>query len=238
VEKPLASDAAATGELLAVGAEHGRLVVPVHQFLFQPGVQRLLDERARLGTIVRCAFVAATAGVEHLGIDPDELVAEILPHPLSLFARLFPLPVTESDWVVAHPVEGELRALATVEETTLEITVTTRGRPTRAELELTGSRASGHADLYHGFAVLERRRATGTGKAVRPFFLAGSTLAHAGGNLAARAARREVAYPGLRELVRRTYAAVLHGLPPPIPPVETLAVARARDAILAARGRV
>lgn len=238
VEKPLACDAAGTEALLAAGAEHDRLVVPVHQFLFQPGVQRLLDGRARLGTIVRCEFVAATAGVEHAGIEPDELVAEILPHPLSLFARLVPLPVTAGDWVVAHPAPGELRALATVDGATLEITVTTRGRPTRADFELTGSTASGHADLYHGFAVLERGRATRAGKAVRPFALAGSTLARAGGNLAARAARREHAYPGLRELVRRAYDAVSNGLPPPIDPAETLAVARARDEILAARGRL
>lgn len=238
VEKPLALDAVATAELLAVGAEHGRLVVPVHQFLFQPGVQRLLDERVRLGTIVRCQFVAASAGAEPARIEPDELVAEILPHPLSLFARLFSLPVATGDWVVAHPAPGELRALATVDGTTLEITVTTRGRPTRAELELTGSSASGHADLYHGFAIIEKGTVTRVGKAARPFALAGSTLARAGSNAAARAARREVAYPGLRDLVRRTYEAVSNGLPSPIDPAEALAVAQARDEILAARARL
>lgn len=238
VEKPLVLDAAGTEELLSLGADQGRLVVPVHQFLFQPGVQRLFEARARFGTIVRCAFAAATAGVEHTRINPDDLVADILPHPLSLFARLFPLPVAPSDWVVAHPAPGELRALSTVDGTTLEITITTRGRPTRAEFELTGSEASGHADLYHGFSIIEAGRATRAGKAVRPFARACSMLAHAGSNAALRAARREVAYPGLRELVHQTYDAVLNELPPPIPSVETLLVARARDAILAARGRV
>lgn len=238
VEKPLACDAAGTEALLAAGAEHDRLVVPVHQFLFQPGVQRLLDERVRLGTIVRCEFVAASAGAEHAGIEPDELVAEILPHPLSLFARLFPLPVAAGDWVVAHPAPGELRALATVDGTTLEITVTTRGRPTRAELELTGSRASGHADLYHGFAVIEKGTVTRVGKAARPFALAGLTLARAGSNATARAARREVAYPGLREFVRKTYEAVSNSLPSPIDASEVLAVAQARDEILATRDRL
>ncbi len=172
VEKPLAEDAAGTEALLAAAAEHGRFVVPVHQFLFQPGVQRLLVERERLGSIVRCEFVAATAGVEHVGIEPDELVAEILPHPLYLFARFLPLPVGGDDWIVLRPAPGELRALAAVGAATLEIVITTRGRPTRAELTLTGSSASGRADLYHGFGVLERRGATGVGKAVRPFALA------------------------------------------------------------------
>ena len=48
-----------------------------------------------------------------------------------------------------------------------------------------------------------------------------------------RAARGETAYPGLRELIRRTYASIADEAPPPITPEETLAVAAARDAILA-----
>jgi predicted dehydrogenase len=237
VEKPLAGDAAGTETLLAAAAERSRLVVPVHQFIFQPGVRRLLEQRARLGSIVRCAFAAATAGTDQAGIDADELVQEILPHPLSLFARFLPLPVAAGDWFVARTAPGELRALAAAGGATLEIAITTAGRPTRAELEITGSSASARADLFHGFAVIEQGRATRSGKAVRPFALAGSTLVRAGGNLASRAARREQAYPGLRELVRRTYDAASNGAPPPIDPAEILAVARARDVILAASGR-
>ena len=88
VEKPAAPDAAATAGLLDAAGRHGSMLVPVHQFVFQRGVQRLLQERERLGTIVRLEFEAATAGAEAGAIEPDELVDDILPHPLALFARL------------------------------------------------------------------------------------------------------------------------------------------------------
>ena len=64
--------------------------------------------------------------------------------------------------------------------------------------------------------------------------LAGGTLGRAGWDLAGRAVARETAYPGLRELVQRTYDAIGSGSPPPIGAEETLAVAVARDAIIKA----
>jgi hypothetical protein len=70
-------------------------------------------------------------------------------------------------------------------------------------------------------------------KVAHPFLLAGGTLWSAAANLAARAARREPAYPGLRELVSRFYAAVRYDTEPPVAAAETLAVAAARDALLA-----
>jgi len=51
-------------------------------------------------------------------------------------------------------------------------------------------------------------------------------------NLAARSARHEPAYPGLRELVRRLYTAIRGQTAGPISPAETLAVAEARDRLL------
>lgn len=235
VEKPLAADAETTAGLLLAAAGTGTMLVPVHQFLFQAGVLRLLRERAGLGEVVRCAFEAATAGADAGGIDPDELVADILPHPLSLFFRLAGDQDPGLDrlvWTSLRPAGGELRAFAGTGGASLEITITTRGRPTRAELALVGTRGSARADLFHGFAVVERGRPTRARKLTRPFALGGATLAHAGVNLAGRALRREPAYPGLRELVRRTYEAVAAGGPPPIGPRETLVVAQARDAIL------
>ena len=237
VEKPLAADAEVTDSLLLAAARKSVLLVPVHQFLFQPGVQRLFRERERLGPIVRCAFEAATAGAEARNVHPDELVAEILPHPLSLFARFAgdcSDGLEQLAWATFRPGVGELRALAHAGGTSFEITITTRGRPTRAQLALLGSRASAQADLFHGFAVLERGAATRARKATRPFALAGATLARAGANLAVRAVQHETAYPGLRELVRRTYISIAAGSAPPIEARETLAVARARDAILCA----
>jgi predicted dehydrogenase len=232
VEKPLAPDAGTTRSLVELASGAGLLLVPVHQFLFQPGVRRLVEHGRELGGLVRCAFVAASAGAEKTGMDPDELVSEILPHPLSLFARLVPGSVGELDWVVARPAPGELRAVAVADHASLEIVVTSRGRPTRTELEVTGTEATALADLFHGFSLVDRGRATRARKVARPFTRGSRTVAAAAANLAVRTARRESAYPGLRELVRETYAAVRVGGPSPIPSAEVLAVADARDRIL------
>jgi predicted dehydrogenase len=232
VEKPLTSDASSTAALLTAAKQQGSVVVPVHQFLFQPGIQRILSAPDRYGSLVRCVFEADTAGAERKGLDRDELVADILPHPLALFSRFTHVPLSQIDWVVLRPAAGELRALASIETTTFEISISTRGRPTRATLDVVGTEASAHADLYHGFATVEHGSGSGLRKVARPFSLASATLGRAGANLTRRTLARETAYPGLRELVRRTYDAVATGSPPPISERETLEVARARDALL------
>jgi predicted dehydrogenase len=232
VEKPLATDTSSTAALLTAAKQQGSVVVPVHQFLFQPGVQRILSVLDRYGSLVRCVFEADTAGAERTGLDRDELVADILPHPLALFSRFTDVPLSQIDWVVLRPAAGELRALGDIETTTFEIAISTRGRPTRATLDVVGTEASAHADLYHGFATVEHGSGSGLRKVARPFSLASATLGRAGANLTRRTLARETAYPGLRELVRRTYDAVATGSPPPISERETLEVARARDALL------
>ena len=232
VEKPLTPDAATTAALLSAATDRGSLVVPVHQFLFQPGIQRLLAEGERFGSLVRCVFEAHTAGAELTGVDPDELVADVLPHPLALFARLTTVALSDLDWLVMRPEPGELRGLADADGTTLEIVISTHARPARTALDLVGSEASAHADLYHGFATVERGSGTGLGKVIRPFSVASATFGRAGINLTRRALTREVGYPGLRELVRRTYEAIATRSAAPISVHETMEVALARDAIL------
>ena len=232
VEKPLADDAPATRRLFEETDASGRMVVPVHQFVFQPGVQRILGQLDQLGEFVRCAFVAASAGTETTGIADDDLVSEILPHPLSLFARLTPLDVGELDWHVVRPAAGELRALAVADATSLEIVLTAHGRPTTTTLEVMGSEGTATADLFHGFATFDRGRTTRATKLTRPFARSTRTLVGAGLNLTARTIAWEPAYPGLRELVRRTYTAIASGDEPPVSPAETVAIAVARDRIL------
>ncbi len=95
-----------------------------------------------------------------------------------------------------------------------------------------GTDATAHADLFHGFATIDRGRGTRARKLAGPFSRSTRTLVGAGANLAARTIAWETASPGLRELVRRTYAAILGGGAPPISDGETIAVAVARDRIL------
>lgn len=233
VEKPLTPDERTTVELLDLAAAADRLLVPVHQFLFQDGFLRVLERLSDLGSIVDVGLVAATAGPESTGARPDSVVDDILPHPLALFERLLPSSAGGT-WAASRPAVGELRAATVCDETTLWIAITTRGRPTRNELVITGTAATAHVDLFHGFAVVERGGASRARKLARPFAYGSSTLARASANVTRRAIRRETAYPGLRRLVEETYAAVAHGGEAPIRPAETRAVASARAAILAA----
>ena len=133
-----------------------------------------------------------------------------------------------------RPAGGELRALALADTTSLEIVLTARGRPTSTSLEVMGTEGTARADLFHGFATVDRGRASRTTKLTGPFTRSTRTLVGAGMNLAARTITWETAYPGLRELVRRTYAAIANGDAPPITRAETIAVAAARDRILGA----
>ena len=74
-------------------------------------------------------------------------------------------------------------------------------------------------------------------KILQPFVRGGIGLGAAGWNLASRALRGESAYPGLRTLVTEFYAAVRDpAVPPPITPDESIAVADARDRIIALAG--
>ena len=232
VEKPLAPDVSTTDELLRLADDAGRCLVAVHQFLFQDGFQRVLARQDRLGRLVHVEFVAATAGAELGRTDPDALVDDVLPHPLALFERLLP-GSSAGAWDVRRPLAGELRAATITDGTTLSITITTRGRPTRNELVVSGTSGSAHVDLFHGFAAFEGGGPSRGRKVARPFARGAATLAQAGKNLVRRAARGETAYPGLRELIRRTYESIAEGEPPPVTAAETRTVAAARDAILA-----
>jgi predicted dehydrogenase len=238
VEKPLTETADTTADLLARAQEHGVVLCPVHQFSFQEGVRRLVATLPSLGPVRHVDFTACTAGAA--GRDAathDALVADVLPHPLSLFARVLGVSVDELEWRVSRPHAGELRAFADAAGTHAALLVSTHGRPTTNTLRVIGERGTATADLFHGFAIVQPGDVSRGRKIAQPFMLGAGTVGAASANLARRAARREPAYPGLRELVRVFYDAVAGVTPPPISPAETLAVARARDRICAASRR-
>jgi hypothetical protein len=103
------------------------------------------------------------------------------------------------------------------------------GRPTVNSVELIGANGTTSVDLFHGFAVTHGGGVSRLRKAGRPFTAAVATATTAAGNLARRAWRREPAYPGLRRLVQLFYEAVRGHGACPIPPAETLTVARESD---------
>jgi predicted dehydrogenase len=237
VEKPFAENATDTARLVSLAEASGVIVCPVHQFLFQDGVRRIMAWLPSLGRIQRVEFSSCSAGAT--GKDPaglDDLMAEILPHPLALVSALLGAPIGASSWQITHPVPGELRAVTAVGETIVSIAISAHSRPTENVLRVLGSTGSATADLFHGFAVRRHGTMSRRAKVAQPFVAAGTTLGGAAANLVRRALRAEFAYPGLRELVLQFYQAVRQERPAPISPASTADVACARDRIIVLLG--
>lgn len=232
-EKPLAPTTAVTAELLRLAGTQGVLLCPVHQFLFQCGVLRAQQQIPDIGAVLHLDFVACSAGaLDGSAIERDRIAANILPHPLSLIERLLPGSLAEIEWRVQRPRAGELSAVGASGATTLSLLVSMGGRPTVNMLRLIGERGTIHLDLFHGFHVREHGHTSRADKIAHPFRFASRMLAAATANLARRAVRRESAYPGLRELIRRFHAAAHRGEPAPIGDHEIMEVAAARDRLL------
>jgi predicted dehydrogenase len=233
VEKPLVDSTGETEEILRAAAGRGLLVCPVHQFPMQRGVRRVIAALPRIGPVLHVEATACSAGAQDGRDDArDRVAADILPHPLSLFAAVLDAPLADVSWSAHHPRAGELLATGTVDATTLAIVVSMAGRPTTNSLRVIGARGTAHVDLFHGFAVIEGGGVSRARKILHPFALAAATSVAALANLSRRAMATESAYPGLRELVGAFYAAARGERPPPIAPGRVLDVARARDAIL------
>jgi predicted dehydrogenase len=239
IEKPLAPTAAATEHLVDLATERGVLIAPVHQFAFQDGVARARHALGRIGRVVRIAGTFHSAG--GAGLDGDRLdaiVADILPHPLSLMQVFLPRPLPEEGWATMRPQAGELHASCEASGTTLSIFISLHARPTVCALDVVGTAGTMHLNLYHGYAVLESGRVSRARKIMQPFELAAKTLGVASLNLARRALRSESAYPGLLRLVCAFHAAVRSRRPPPISAAETVGIARVRDHLMDDAGLV
>jgi predicted dehydrogenase len=234
VEKPFARNTDETARLLRLAEERGVIACPVHQLVFQEGVRQITEWLPSLGRIHRVEFSTCSAGAART--DPaslDHLIAEILPHPLALVWALLGTPLGSSTWQIAHPVAGELRAITSVADTIVSLAISAHTRPTENVLRVLGSAGSATADLFHGFAVRHDGVVSRRTKMAQPFVVAGKSFGYASVNLVRRALRREFAYPGLRELVRRFYSATRGERPTPLSPASIADVACARDRILA-----
>lgn len=238
VEKPLAGDAPAVERLHTLAASRGLLVCPVHQFLFQPGIERGQRALSSLGTIRQLDVVACSAGADGLSAQGREAVAiDILPHGLALAARLLGATLATASWQVGGGPPGELRATADAGETSVMLAVSMRARPTENSLVARCDLGTIRANLYHGYATIERGAASRVDKVGRPFVASALTLGAAVHNLTGRLARGESAYPGLRELVRRFHLTCAGQGSSPIAVEESIDVARARDTIVSLRRR-
>jgi predicted dehydrogenase len=236
-EKPLTPDAAGTEALLAEARAAGRLLCPVHQFPFQRGAQAALRHRTRLGTLLGFDAAFHSAGAEgRSDRDTDAVVADILPHPISLMQALLPDGTDASGWQAIRPCAGELAVSAIQREATVSIRISMGARPTVARLRLYGTEGTAHLDLFHGYVFFESGGVSRAWKIAAPFERAGRDLAAAAGNIGRRIVHWEPAYPGLRELIARFYGAARGDAPPPFSDTEILEAARLRDRLVRAAG--
>ena len=233
VEKPFMEDAESTTTLLAAAQGRGVVVCPVHQFLFQDGVRRLLRWVPNMGPVRRIEFSTCSAGAP--SDDPvrlDGLIGEVLPHPLALIRAVTGVSLAKVDWQTAHPTPGEFRGLATIGGAIVDIAISAHGRPTENWIRVVADGGSVVADLFHGYAVRHSPTVSRRAKITAPFVTSGKAFSGASVNLVRRVMRREPAYPGLRDLVRAFYATIATGGAPPIEPEAIVDVATTRDHIL------
>lgn len=234
VEKPLAIDAPTTERLVAEAEERGLLLGAVHQFPFQRGIRRLLRDRDRFGPLLHLAGEARSAGAEgRQDFERDRIACEILPHFLALTRHFVPDRFETLNWEATRPMAGELLVAADANGTSVRLLVSMGGRPPVNRWTVIGRHGAGHADLFHGYSVIEPGDSSRRWKAARPFVLGGVGLAAATGNLLGRLARRQPAYPGLRELIASFYGAATRGEASPVPAAEIVQVARTLDVIKA-----
>jgi predicted dehydrogenase len=176
----------------------------------------------------------ASAGGKGLTVEEqNQLVADILPHPLSLMRFLLPESYKQIRWSAFSPGRGELRAMGTTEVMTVSIFISLSARPPVNVLKISGTGGTIHLNLFHGYTLIESGATTRLRKMTRPFEYSIKDLSAAAVNLGQRAFRREPAYPGLQRLVNSFYKAVRGNAPTPISAQDALAVAQSRDRLIA-----
>jgi predicted dehydrogenase len=233
-EKPVAETVDETQELFERAARNGVILCPSQQFPFQQGA---IDAAAHLPAIGKIRWITAemcTAGAATL-VDSlhDEVVLNILPHPLSLIYGFLGGAISEGTWSPVRAERGEMLVTGVVRDTGISIVLSSHGRPTSNSMRLIGERGAITLDLFHGFSIAEDGRVSRTRKFMRPFASSAKFFAAATRNSASRALARETEFPGLTELCRRFYLAADKRGPTPITPAEALDLALVRDQVIA-----
>ena len=233
IEKPLAATAERTSRLYDLAARRNSLLCPVHQFAFQDGAAKAKKQLLKIGRLVHLEANICSAG--GAGLDAaqiDSTAVDILPHPLSVMQKFLEKDITTAGWDVAHPAAGELRIFGQIEETSLSIFISLNSRPTTNTFRIYGTNGTIHLDFFHGFSIIEPGGASRAKKILHPFDLAARSFSAATVNLARRTARRESAYPGLRQLIEEFYKSIKQKSKPPITSSEAVAVAEIRDLVM------
>jgi predicted dehydrogenase len=233
VEKPLGVDAHEVELLVREAAARNLQLCPVHQYAFQDGLQQAVADLPRIGPLRRIDFDLCSAGaVGAFAGRPDDVVAEILPHPLSILQKLVPgFDLATARWTVVRGEAGEMLASTGLGPILVSLFLSLHARPTCFRTRLQGDAGAVEVDGFQGGAIRLSGEVSRVRKLTSPFERGGKLLLAGSRTLAGRALSGETAYPGLRALVRRFYDAVAGG-EAPLSLDETLAAAQARDQLM------
>lgn len=240
VEKPLARTAEEVRALTSRAEQGGVLLCPTHQYAFQSGLRWAMAELPRMGRLRRIDFDICSAGA----VGPFagrfmDVIGEILPHPLSILQAVLPAShIGDVDWSVRSGDSGrEILATAHVDEVLVSLFISNSARPTCFRTRLQADLGSLEVDGFQGGCIRLPERSSRAAKLLSAYERAGRMAMGATRTLSERVIHGETAYPGLRELVRRFYAA-LNGGAPPITMAQMVEAATARDNLLGARREV
>src|SRR5512141_1757133 len=110
-EKPVAQTETETRALFEHAERSGRILCASHQFLFQPGTLRAIEQITTLGAIRHSMATCCTAGA---GADTqaDVVSGDIVTHPLSVLRRLIPHEFGDISWDAHSAGPGEALIVA------------------------------------------------------------------------------------------------------------------------------
>jgi predicted dehydrogenase len=231
VEKPLTDTAAQAAELIEVARKNRLQICPVHQMSFQRGVRDTLKQLNTLGDILEMRFTICSAGGQASDTGTlNAIVADIIPHPLSIIQTLQPgIKLDTGGWNGVNARDGELQVIGTADGIAIDISISMTSRPTRCELDLFCSGGRVFLNFFHGYAVIEKGGVSRLQKIFQPFKYSIKEFVQAGANATRRLAGGEMAYPGLADFLDSFYQSVTGGTAPPVSFEQALAVAYARD---------
>ena len=233
VEKPLFQNAAETIQLYELAAKQNVSLLPVHQFPFQAGVTKAKTSISKIGRLVHMQASICSAGGDGLDErESDQIAADILPHPLSLFQTVMDELLPTDNWIVSRPGFGELRIEGCSHGISMSILVSMNARPTTNSFQIFGTKGTIHLDLFHGFSTRLNGNVSKTRKILHPFELAAKNFSAASLNLVRRSVHREAAYPGLSPLVHSFYKHLKGHAAQAITAEQAINVAVVRDVLI------
>jgi predicted dehydrogenase/nucleoside-diphosphate-sugar epimerase len=217
VEKPFVESRTTAVRLAKLADSKGLKICPGHQLLFESPTRRALELLPAVGQLTHVESYFSFRAMKHNpnGRPPlrDDLqLLDILPHPVYLLLDFLERAGEGSTELVAVEVgpRGTVHALIRRGALTGTLVVSLDGRPVESYLRLVGTNGSVHADYVR--SSVQRNLGPGSSgidKLVSPYRLAWQLLTGTTAAMGTRFLKRQRSYPGLAEIFRAFYDAVL-----------------------------